>query len=150
MFASMLSAYVQCPQLARRGHQIPCYWGDRWLWASIRALGTNPGSYGRAVNPLNHWAFSPAPVTCTVSQLICRKETDKYKINILRRESESEETEETTHAWWLETTENGQLPGNHHCVPFRLLYPCPFQKGGCNLCLKDPSFTKSWPLASHL
>lgn len=45
---------------ARRGHQIPENWSFRWLWAWVYVVGIKPGTSGRTVSALGHWAISPA------------------------------------------------------------------------------------------
>lgn len=35
---------------------------SRWLWATMRVVGTQCKSYGRAVRPRNHWTISLASI----------------------------------------------------------------------------------------
>lgn len=44
---------------AWRGHCVPGNW-NRLLWATVRVLGTKPGSFVRAVSALDCWANFPA------------------------------------------------------------------------------------------
>jgi len=40
----------------------------RWLWAAMWLLGIELRTSGRAASALNHWAISPAPLTCFLTE----------------------------------------------------------------------------------
>lgn len=64
MFCLHVCLYTTCMAGAcenQRGHQIPCNWNFRQLWAGIQVLGIEPWCSGRATNAPNCWAASPVP-----------------------------------------------------------------------------------------
>ena len=48
------------PTEAKRVRKIPWNWSYRWLWATMRVLGTEPRSSGKEARAFNGWVISPA------------------------------------------------------------------------------------------
>lgn len=59
----VLSACVHVPAEIRRGWQMPWKWNCNQLWATLKVLGTEPGSFAIAACADNHWAISLAKNT---------------------------------------------------------------------------------------